>query len=168
MTRTTLIAYHARALLVIGMLAALGSGCGSGSARTHGAAHVDATAPAEPSLYGGPAPLLVYFKRAVSADPLASQLIVDTDGRASALITLGGINGEKKHVFAMAPAQLRRLRRLVTHTRLRDTTCCDTRYYIYWVTMRGRTWRLQQRRVPASMRPLIHELDAITDSHTGY
>jgi hypothetical protein len=133
---------------------------------------VPATRPAgsaaEPSIYGGPAPLLVYFKRAVSADPLASQLIVDTRGRASALITLGGINGEKKHLFALAPAQLKRLRRLITGTRLRDTTCCDTRYYIYWVTMRGHTWRLQQRRVPPPMRPLIHELDALTDAHTGY
>lgn len=175
MLSATGICHRARALLAIGVVAALGSGCGSHSSRTHAAGRPSparagqvVAEPAEPSIYGGPAPLLVYFKRAVSADPVASQLIVDVDGRASALVTLGGINGEKKHVFVMDPGQLQRLRRLLTHTRLRDTTCCDTRYYIYWVTAHGRTWRLQQRRVPPSMRPLIHALDAITDAHTGY
>jgi hypothetical protein len=159
------------------------SGCGGGGGGHRGtgqaagaperaAANPSPATPADASsqagIYGGPAPLLVYFKRVVGGDPLASQLIVDTDGSASALITLGGPSGEKKHIFTMAPAQLHRLHGLVARTHLRNTWCCDTNYYVYWVTVRGRSWRLQQRRVPRSMRPLINELDAITDAHTGF
>jgi hypothetical protein len=45
------------------------------------------------------------------------------------------------------------------HTRLRDGVCCDPHYYIYWVSARTRSHRLEQRSVPASMRPLIREFE---------
>jgi hypothetical protein len=158
-----------RLVLAAMVVAATVAGCGGANNRSGtGRDATPARVKKQAGIYGGPAPLLVYFKRAVGEDPLASQLIVDTDGSASALITLGGPSGEKKHVFAMAPAQLRRLRRLIVRTHLHDTWCCDTNYYIYWVTVAGHSWRLQQRRVPPAMRPLINELDAITDAHTGF
>ncbi len=160
-------------------LAVVGVGCGANQAPTrHDALPASASARGLParavtttrpaSVYGGPAPLLIYFKRVVGLDPVASQLTVDTNGSASAVITLGGIDGAKKHDFTMTPAQLRPLRMLIAKTRLRNTGCCDARYYFYFLSVHGRTWRLQQRSVPRSIRPLIDELDAITDAHTSY
>jgi hypothetical protein len=123
------------------------------------------TTPA-PSLAAGQ--LLILFKRAVGVDPLSSQLTVDRDGRTAALITLGGPGGQHKQLFAMPAAQLRHLRRLLQNTRLRDTTCCDARYYIYDVSAQGHSWRLQQGDIPGPLRPLIAYLNAILDRHTAY
>ncbi len=110
----------------------------------------------------------MFFKRALGFDPVASQLTVDKDGRAEALITLGGPQGQHKQVFTLPPAELHRLRNLLRGSRLRNTTCCNPGFYIYWISIAAHSWRLQQRDVPRSARGLIDELDAITDSHTGF
>jgi hypothetical protein len=73
-----------------------------------------------------------------------------------------------KHTFVLGGAQLRRLQALIRDTRPRSTTCCNVGLYIYWVTARNHTWRLQQGIVPRSERPLINDLSAITDAHTTY
>ena len=121
------------------------------------------------AVYGRPAPLLVYLKRAIGFDPLASDLVVDRDGSAAATITLGGVSGQKRHEFTLAASRVRTLRRLVATTRLTDTACCnDAGYYLYLITAGGHTWRLEQRRVPPRARRLIDALNAITDSHIRY
>ena len=112
--------------------------------------------------------MLVFFKRVVGADPLASQLTVDTNGLSDAMTTYGGIEGNHEQVFRLLPGQLRRLTRLLRRTHLRSTSCCSSLSYIYWVTERGRAWQLQQGRVPLNMRPLILTLDGITNVHTQF
>jgi hypothetical protein len=110
------------------------------------------------AVYGGPAPLLVYFKRAV-----------DQDGSAAATITLGGLSGQKRHAFTLTAGRLQTLRRLIATTRLTDTACCnDAGYYLYLISAGGHTWRLEQRRVPRRARRLIDALNATLDAHTRY
>lgn len=113
-------------------------------------------------------PIYVFFKRAQGVDPLASQLTVYADGTAVAVITNGGVDGAKKHTFSLSLAGLRHLRYLVARTRLRDTRCCNTELYTYWVTAGGQSARLEQGAVPRPMRPLLADLNAITDAHTNY
>ncbi len=159
-------------------LVATAAGCGAtGRAPGAGAPAGRATAPLTASasaapraaVYGGPAPLLVYFKRVIGVDPLASQLVVDRNGSAAATITLGGVGGQKRRDFMMPAPDLRALRALLAHTRLSDTACCnDPGYYLYWISAGDRTWRLEQRRVPRRARRLIDTLNAITDAHIGY
>lgn len=136
------------------------------TAKVSGVTAPAATAAVAPSL--APGQLLVFFKRVVGADPVASQLTVDRDGRASAALTLGGLDGEKKRVFKIPAERLRKLRELIRHTRLRDTTCCDARQYLYFVSIAGHTWRLQQGRIPPPLRRLVGELNSITNLHTAY
>ena len=151
---------HFAVLALAATLAGAAFGCGS--------ARPSARRPAA-AVYGGPAPLLVYFKRAIGLDPLASDLVVDRDGSAVATITLGGPSGQKRQAFTLAAARLRTLRRLIATTRLTDTACCnDAGYYLYLVTVGGHTWRLEERRVPHRARPLIDALNAITDGHLRY
>lgn len=113
-------------------------------------------------------PQLIDFKRAVGFDPLSSELTVYTSGRAVAVITNGGRNGEKKQIFTLATAQLRRLRHMVRAARLMNTTCCEVNLYIYWIIDEGGSGRLQQGRVPRRLRPLVAELNRILDSHIDY
>jgi hypothetical protein len=121
------------------------------------------------AVYGGPAPLLVYFKRAVGFDPLASDLVVDRDGSSVATITLGGVSGQKRQAFTLAADPLRTLHRLIATTRLSDTACCDDAgYYLYLISTGGHTWRLEQRRVPRRARRLIDALNATLDAHVRY
>jgi hypothetical protein len=112
--------------------------------------------------------LLIFFKRVYGGDPTASQLTVDTNGMAAAVEVDGGIQGEHKQLFMMPSAQLDHLKRLITTTRLRTVGRLSVNYYTYWVTIGHRAWRLQQGQIPAAMRPLIDELDAITDARTVY
>ena len=115
--------------------------------------------------------LLVEFERAFGQDPRASELTVDTNGVAETVITYSGIHRGHEHVFNLPRGQLqrlRRLRRLVDRTRMRDTWCCDARYYIYWVSLHHRGWRLQQHRIRGPMRPLIDDLSRITAAYTFY
>jgi hypothetical protein len=112
--------------------------------------------------------LLVFFKRTLGADPLASQLTVYTNGQAVAVITNGGIDGAVVHKFDLATAKFRRLRGLVRHTHVRDTSCCNVGLYIYWVSARNGSHRLQQGIVPRTSRSLITELNAITDIYASY
>ena len=160
------------------VLAAGNLGCGAtGGAATTGTAvkrsdgvtqNASAARP-RAAVYGGPAPLLILFKRAIGVDPLSSQLVVDTDGSAAATVTLGGVSGQKRHDFTITGPRLHALRRLIAHSRLSDTACCnDPNYYLYWISAGGHTWRLEQRRVPRATRRLIHTLNAITDAHIDY
>lgn len=162
-----------RLTAAIAITAAVTSACGGAGSGQRRTAHPPATArPVRSAL--GPAPslapgrLLIFFKRTVGGDPEASQLTVDRDGRASAYITLGGPDGQKRHDFRITGEALRRLTRLVRRTPLHDTACCDVRYYIYFISARGHSWRVEQHAVPARSRALLRELDAITDAHTGY
>ncbi len=154
------------------------AGCGASGRAGHDGAPTGTATPrlaSGPSgrpraaVYGGPAPLLVYFKRVIGVDPLATELVVDSNGSAAATITLGGVGGQKRHDFTMPASALRGLRALMAHTRLTDTACCnDPGYYLYWISAGGHTWRLEARRVPPRARRLIDALNAITDAHTGY
>jgi hypothetical protein len=130
----------------------------------------DATAARSRPSAVSPAPgrLLIFFKRAVGADPTASQLTVDRNGQASALETNGGPGGEHRENFRLAPNKLRRLETLVRTTSLHDTDCCNPNYYTYFVSNGKQSWRLDQTHVPARARALIADLDAITDAHTVY
>ncbi|MFZ0088375.1 MAG: hypothetical protein WAL63_02635 [Solirubrobacteraceae bacterium] len=109
--------------------------------------------------------LMIHFQRVTGYDPWASELSVNKRGAAVAIETVGG-DGEKRQTFTLTPTALRRLRRLVDRTRLRDTWCCSARSYIYVVYIDNHAWRLQQGRIPASMKPLIADLNAITNAHT--
>jgi hypothetical protein len=154
-------------------LAAGNLGCGgtdtaAPATRSVPTAH-GASAATRAAVYGGPAPLLILFKRVLGVDPLSSQLVVDTDGRAAATITLGGVSGQKRHDFTLTRSDLGALRALIAHTRLTDTACCnDPSYYLYWISAGGHTWRLEQRRIPRPARRLIGRLNAITDAHTSF
>jgi hypothetical protein len=115
-----------------------------------------------------PAPLLLNFKRTVGFDPLSSELTIRSDGHATAVITLGGVDGEKKHVFTLPRTQLAQVKRMLARTRLRSTSCCNVNLYIYWLIARGQSVRLQQGRLPVRLKPLIAELNAIADAHMSY
>jgi len=159
--------------------AAFGAGCG-GQARPPARAPralplgsrltMASTAPprSDTALPGPSGPQLVFFKRVEGADPLADQLTIDTHGRAAALTTLGGIDGEKKHTFRLSPRGLAHLRELLRDTHLHDTWCCSDRTYVYWVMNDGHAWRLQEGRVPSSTRPLVDMLDRLTSANTSY
>ena len=115
-----------------------------------------------------PAPLLLNFKRTVGFDPLSSELTIRSDGHATAVITLGGVNGEKKHVFTLPGRQLAQVKRMLAQVPLQSTSCCNVNLYIYWLIARGQSVRLQQGRLPARLRPFIAELNAIADAHMNY
>jgi hypothetical protein len=159
-------------------LAVLVAGCSASQRRPAAAKAPPRTAPGTaPAGRGGRArptagqlasgKLLIFFKRVYGGDPTASQLTVDTNGIAAAVEVDGGIQGEHKQLFMMPSAQLDHLKRLITTTRLR-TMGRSSDYYTYWVTIGHRAWRLHQHQIPAAMRPLIDELDAITDARTVY
>jgi hypothetical protein len=112
--------------------------------------------------------VLVFFKRTVGLDPLASQLTVYASGLGVALITNGGIDGEHRQTFRVGPRIFRALRRALRVTALHDTVCCDHRYYEYFVSYRGHSWRLAQRRIPPPERGLLRQLNGITNRHTSY
>jgi hypothetical protein len=145
------------------------TGCGAHGATTSSTT-ADRSARSKPAqVYGGPAPLLVLFKRVVGFDPLSSQLVVDENGAAAATITLGGIAGQKKQEFRLTGWRLRRLRQLLTDTHLRDATCCvNAGYYTYLVVTRGHSWELYERGLPGALRPLIRYLNAIMAAHLSY
>ena len=114
------------------------------------------------------APLLLDFKRTVGFDPLSSELTIRIDGHATAVITLGGLNGEKKHAFTLARNQLAQVKRMLARAVLKSTSCCNVNLYIYWLMGHGHSVRLQQGRLPAKLRPLIAELNTIADAHMNY
>lgn len=158
----------ARAVLVVAILS-LCAACGTHRATTS-STHTDRSSRGKPAqVYGGPAPLLVLFKRVVGFDPLSSQLVVDQNGAAAATTTLGGLGGQKRQQFRLTGWRLRRLRHLLVATHLRDVSCCvNAGYYTYLVVTRGRSWELYQRGLPRPLRPLIRYLNAIMAAHTSY
>ena len=52
--------------------------------------------------------------------------------------------------------------------RLRNTSCCNINLYIYWLVDHAHSVRLQQGRIPRSLRPLVGELNSIADAHMSY
>lgn len=154
-----------RLLLPALVSAVLVGGCGGD--RSHGAAP-----PAASSGRAGaaplPAPVLVTFRRAIGADPTGSSLTIDVHGHGTALITLGGLEGEKARRFTLSTAQLEQIRRLVTRAKLIDTGFGDPNHYTYWVTRSGTAWRMAQKQVPDATRPLIGVLDQLMDTYAGY
>lgn len=115
-------------------------------------------------------PLLVYFKRFIGLDPLASELTIHRDGSAVALITFGGPGGQRRRGFALSRAQSGRLGSLVRSARragLHSTGCCDVNRYIYTVSLAGRSVRWEQRNVPAADRSLVALLNRLLDRYAG-
>jgi hypothetical protein len=116
-----------------------------------------------------PAPrgrVLVVFKRAVGVDPLASYYKLYADGAGVATVVYGGRDGARVHAFALRPARVRRLARLLGSTRLEDAPIANPNLYTYWVVTRGGSFRLQQGTIPRTARPLLRELNAIADENT--
>lgn len=149
----------------------LAAGCGgSSSTRPARATGTDAaTSSSRTAAATAPAaPMYLFFKRSMGVDPLASQLTVYADGTAVAVITNGGIDGAVTHTFHLSASQLHHLRDLAGGTRLRNTSCCNTELYTYWLTVGNQSARLQQGIVPSGERPLIADLNAITDAHTNF
>jgi hypothetical protein len=145
------------------------AGCGAHRATTSSTTTGRSSLSKSAQVYGGPAPLLVLFKRVVGVDPLSSQLVVDQNGAAAATTTLGGVGGQKKQEFRLTGWRLRRLRHLLVGTHLRDATCCvNAGYYTYLVVTRGHSWQLYQRGLPRALRPLIRYLNTIMAAHTSY
>jgi hypothetical protein len=169
------------ATAAVGLLSLLG-GCGgehhrqpapaqSPSATSASSPRTAGQTTAKTSTAARPAPagrLLVYFKRTIGFDPMASQLKIYANGSAVTVTTLGGRNGAKVNTFEMPASRLRRLRSLIAHTPLATTSCCDTRLYVYWVIAGPHSSRLQQGAIPRASRPLIAQLNALTDAHTDY
>ncbi len=175
-----LVQRRRHALIAVVLTMMMLAGCGSQeSASSHDAlaqrprTGATSSQPGAPSNSGGATParrhLLVYFKEVYGVDPLASYLTVYTTGQAVAVIIEGGTDGASVRRFELSAAQLRKLRRLVLHTRLRNTTCCENlNGWIFWVTTRVRSARLQQASIPRSSRPLVNMLYAITQANTIY
>lgn len=115
--------------------------------------------------------LLVHFKRVIGIDPLASELTVHQNGTGVALITFGGVGGQRRRGFMLSRSQYERLRLLVVSARqtgLRETSCCaDVNHYIDTVILAGRAVRWQQRTVPRADRRLIGLLNQLLDQHAS-
>ena len=98
--------HHPARPLVVAILAALGlAGCGStrpvpsASSRASGAAASTAASPSSNSVREAarstvpPGRMLVFFKRSIGVDPLASYFTLYTSGRGVATVVYGGRNG---------------------------------------------------------------------------
>lgn len=116
-------------------------------------------------------PLLVYFKRVIGLDPLASELTVHRNATGVALMTFGGVGGQRRRGFTLTRSQYRRLRALVESGRragLHATGCCThVNHYIYTVMLAGHAVRWEQRGVPRADRQLVGLLNQLLDGHTG-
>jgi hypothetical protein len=109
--------------------------------------------------------MLVFFKRSIGVDPLASYFTLYTSGRGVATVVYGGRNGARVHGFDLGGSQLSRLRRLLQHARLQDAPIRNPSLYTYWITTDHAAHRLQQGAVPRSARPLLAALTAIADAN---
>lgn len=109
--------------------------------------------------------MLVFFKRSIGVDPLASYFTLYTSGHGIATVVYGGRNGARVHGFDLGENQLRKLQRLLQHTRLHDAAIRNPSLYTYWVTTENGAHRLQQGAVPRSARPLLRALTAIADAN---
>ena len=107
------------------------------------------------------------FGRVVGEDPLSSELTIDRDGRATARLTLGGVEGGRACEFRLSPAQRHNLPSPRRHTRLRDTASSDARHDVEWRSLGRHAWRSEQTELPRQMRPLVVRLDHLLDAHTG-
>jgi hypothetical protein len=156
-TRRLLAAILAGAALGIAL-----AGCGGGhgtAARRSGSDTATPNAPSTPSSRHGP--VIVTFKRAIGVDPESSYFTLYGNGTGVATVVYGGIDGARVHHFTLRERQLRRVKRLLQHTRLPNQLARNTNLYIYWVITRNGAHRLQQGTVPRSARPLLGALNAI-------
>jgi hypothetical protein len=166
-----------RLALVLASLVAVLSGCAAGSHHRPTPAQPIPNLPqsATPAVSHAPVGasslvpagrLMIRFQRVTGYDPWASELSVNRRGQAVAVETVGGMSGQKRHTFTLSPTVIRHLRQLIDHAHLRDTWCCSARSYMYILYIDGHAWRLQQGHLTTSMKPLIAELNAITNVHT--
>lgn len=150
----------ASALALVVVLATL-AGCGSQGARpTSTSAHAPTGA--------APAPrgrLIVFFRRSIGVDPLASYFKLYSSGEGIATVVYGGVQGPRVHHFALRPAQLARLEGLLAHTPLHDTSLADPTLYTYWVISDRGAYRLRQGAVPRPAAPLLDALNAIAEAN---
>jgi hypothetical protein len=109
--------------------------------------------------------MLVFFRRSIGVDPLASYFTVYTSGQGVATVVYGGRDGARIHRFQLGRNELRRLEHLLRHTRLQDATIQNPGLYTYWVITHTGSHRLQQGVVPRSARPLLGDLTAIADAN---
>jgi hypothetical protein len=158
----------ALALLAISGGAVSGCAAHAGHSATATDSPRKAAAPAAAAVTtSAPGHRLISFRRVFGSDPLASTLTVYSGGVSVATLGFGGRNGLQVHRFQMPAAQLLRLRSLVRRAHLRTTDVNDVKHYIYWVTTDRGSYRLRDGLVPDASRPLIAELNAITDKRTG-
>jgi hypothetical protein len=155
--------------LVIGALLLGFAGCGSETAEKPAAQHVKA-APKKPAAE------VVYLYRVQGDDPMPYSVSLRADGTAQ-VIRGGGHSGFKKIAVALDPADAKRATTLAERApfkRLDGRTVTpggfggwdnDIRYMI----RRGnRSITVTADHMPRSIRPLIHNLDAIIDGDMGH
>ncbi len=159
--------------VTVGIVGAALTGCGA-TAPHHRAAPLAAIGaiPSSPALAHATSTatsgrVLISFRRVFGTDPAASTLTVYAGGRAVATAGYGGRNGLQVYRFRMSPAQLRHLRALVPATPPPSADAGDFHGYIYWIITDRGSYRLRTGAVPPAARPLIAELNAITDAHAG-
>jgi hypothetical protein len=154
--------------LVIGVLIVGVAGCGSEPASKPAAQRT--RAPEKK-----PAPEVVYLYRVQGDDPMPYSVSLRADGTAD-VIRGGGHSGMKKIAVVLDPAEAKRSTALAERApfkRLDGMTVepggfggwdNDIRYMI----RRGkRSITVTADHMPRSIRPLIHNLDAIIDGDTG-
>lgn len=111
---------------------------------------------------------VLLFKRSIGVDPLASYFTLYSSGQGVATIVYGGRNGARVHKFKLSPSELRRIERLLEHTRLQNAPVRNPGLYTYWVITASGAHRLGQDAVPRSARPLLGALNEIADAnHLG-
>ena len=148
-------------IALVAVLATL-TGCGS-----HGAGRATATGAHAPAA-AATAPrgrLIVFFRRSLGVDPLASYFKLYSSGEGIATVVYGGVQGPRLHHFALRPAQLARLESLLTHTRLHDTPLANPSLYTYWVISDRGAYRLRQGAIPRPAAPLLDALNAIAEAN---
>ena len=148
-------------LALVVVLVAL-AGCGSHGARPPAStsAHTPAAVPAAPR-----GRLIVFFRRSIGVDPLASYFKLYSSGEGIATVVYGGVEGPRVHHFALQPAQVARVEALLAHTRLHDTSLANPSQYTYWVITDQGAYRLRQGAVPRPAAPLLHALNAIAEAN---
>lgn len=109
--------------------------------------------------------MVVLFKRSIGVDPMASYFTLYSSGQATAAVVYGGRDGARVHSFDVGAHELRRVERLLQHTKLQNAAIQDPGHYTYWVITDKSAHRLRQGAVPRTARPLIGELTAIATAN---
>lgn len=109
--------------------------------------------------------LIVFFRRALGVDPLASYFKLYSSGDGIATVVYGGRDGARVRHFTLAPSRVQRIERLLRGTRLHDSAIVNASVYTYWVITNGGSYRLQQGAIPKPAQPLLAALDAIAEAN---